>query len=62
MATYRFVDGDVFEVIENGALSNRTKPLRDQIAALERCARRPVHTNHPLRHYDRTCPACKEGK
>ena len=20
-----------------------------------------VHTNHPLRHYDRTCPACQEN-
>ena len=21
----------------------------------------PVHTDHPMRHYDRTCPACQAG-
>ena len=34
----------------------------DAIALLQSKLAEPAHTDHPMRHHDRTCPACQDAE
>lgn len=36
------------------------EPVKAAIALLQSKLAEPAHTDHPMRNYDRTCPACQE--
>ena len=37
-----------------------TSDWDDAITLLQSKLVEPAHTDHPMRHHDRTCPACRE--
>jgi hypothetical protein len=53
---YKGTDGFWYRKIPSDVRVVQTQPLFTAPPLPE-----PAHSDHPMRHYDRTCPACNEG-
>ncbi len=51
---------EVQRVLEGLRADPHTADWDDAITLLQSKLAEPTHTDHPMRNYDRTCPACRE--
>ena len=60
----RNMDGQTLIVAPDGQrviVEELEMTMSDEQAAAHEGAAGEVHIDHPLRHYDRTCPSCNQG-